>query len=650
MATTSLLLIISVVESVNYILQTELLNVHDSNALCEFSYDTTLCSIHNTTQNNEAQTVCSNHSSTVNCWIGGSDDLIQDEWYWFDGSQWDFGNTFFQFPWGSGEPSGTNKSTTENYVRLHSGGNYDWYDTGRSSEWASLCNYPISKKIIWDNIGYQRATTLNTFIGIVDILDDVYVEFDVIVHAWPTNQFGNIIHIGNNDNEHFPGIWIERDTQNFYISFSTVKTLNSQVVSGTINLNQLYHIEIFQQQDHLSVSLNNNNLIDSTSESHQIIYDRNIYVSDPWNALDATISNLKITTCNSHIPKFNYLCDYANRFTEMKGIWNIDDINCIITQTDDTLSGAVTWLGDIDTSSLNWTNYKVELILNLQTGGHAGIILRAQSVSVTNNRGFYYHFAMHKDAQAIRMSMYNDSWNSLYTHDTNVSLNTDYILRVDVIDDTMNVYLNNAYVHTLTHTAYSKGSIGLRTYKSHVIFKSLKIAFLSDNYLYTTNPTITPSIFPTNSPSISTNFPSSLPSIPPSNLPSIAPSKTPSNLPSITPSKTPSNAPSNAPSNQPSNFPSQAPSIAPSFSPIMSPTVNPTSVTIQPSNAPSLSPSLIPTVQPSKSPTLKPILIIEQKPTTFIATQFESMYPTAENNGENNREQDDEMDAFSFMG
>eukprot|EP01084_Bolivina_argentea_P096014 172601_1 len=547
-----------------YMLQTDLLSFNNANALCLFQYDTTLASIHNDTQNIEAKLLC--NTTTIDCWIGLTDQLIPNNYYWMDATPFNYGTNISITsvrPWGNGEPS---QYSDEIFVRLKQESELNWYDI-TAQYYYSLCNTPASIPIIYDNIGYVRIPTFNTSLGVIDILDEIYVAFDIIIHSWPVpDSWSHILRIGNSRWGRYPLISLDYNDPNkpvFHCSFSHINAYNPfQNSLNALQLNTQYHIELYATQNRFTLKQDGIIFYDNSTVSHSILFNQNIYLSQATyaganNITNCSISNLQITTSNSHMPNgFNYLCDYNNRFTVIKGNWSIDETNCILTQHNISSRGAIVWLGDIDTSSLLWSNYKIEVIVNILngSGGQANILFRAQTVSITNDGGQQYS-VYPLIGQGVRFAVFNDSWTPLIDSNHAIEYNIDYILRVEATDDVFDVYFENEYIYTVQHNGYKTGSVGLRTFESSVQFKSLRITFPTNKHLITVNPTMnptnipshSPSYFPTNGPSNNPTYPTNIPSYFPSINPTYIPTDSPSNIPTMSPSNNPTNIPSPSP-------------------------------------------------------------------------------------------------------
>ena len=115
-------------------------------------------------------------------------------------------------------------------------------------------------------------------------------------------------------------------------------------------------------QDSVLIKVNDSIIADIVDASSHSILNANIYLSDPYHlAADVIVSGLKITSSNSKQPDnaYNYLCDFNNRFTVLSGAWTPQPNGCGVT-TNWAQNGAQVWMGQQDTSTLQWNNYKIE--------------------------------------------------------------------------------------------------------------------------------------------------------------------------------------------------------------------------------------------------------------------------------------------------
>eukprot|EP01083_Nonionella_stella_P190097 704211_1 len=74
--------------------------------------------------------------------------------------------------------------------------------------------------IINDPPNYERIPSRSNSIGSIDILDEIYVQFDFIIHSW--NSQNSLLHFGNAEDERFPEVWLD----------GHLKCCNSRVQKG----------------------------------------------------------------------------------------------------------------------------------------------------------------------------------------------------------------------------------------------------------------------------------------------------------------------------------------------------------------------------------------------------------------------------------
>eukprot|EP01084_Bolivina_argentea_P103173 184831_1 len=477
-------------------------------ATCLFYYDQHLASsIHNESQRSEAQNIINDTS-----WIGLSDILWEDNWIWTDNTQFNYDLTSQISPWDNNEPNNTNAKDCVAIQSL----NGLWKVDDCTQNYYALCGYPQPFNVINDDTNYIRTLDHSNNgkkknnIGYIDILDEIYIEFYITFNTWPSG-LGSILQFGDDDNQ-YAAIFIDGTSNNIRSSFATIKNiLNYDTTSGYL-LNTEYHYTLYKTQTHLTITFGGNYLYDNYTISHPIIMNRNLYCGhrNLQHSFSATIRNLKITTFNSPENRFwNYICDWNNRWTHNNGgnyLYDAIDGDCSIQQNDSmTATGRLAWLGDNDITSLDWTDYKIEVIINLLSisankSNEAGPILRANNANCDYvNCGQYYQLQFRLYAIVFAKIDYGYYY-QLHVYPIQHTSDIPYLIRIEAIGNTFKIYENNIYLFTHIDNSYSSGSIGLRTYESNARFSKMRITFASNHKQYTVKPTVNPSKSPSNNP------------------------------------------------------------------------------------------------------------------------------------------------------
>eukprot|EP01084_Bolivina_argentea_P278066 474905_1 len=167
-----------------------------------------------------------------------------------------------------------------------------------------VCTYWLlsvsSKYIINDNTNYQRFLSPSNFIGLIDILDEIYVEFNILIHSFQSSsQYSSVLQFGNTRNEKYPAIFINDISEALRIEFNSVSNTN-QAWEYPITTSTLYNIQFRATQTNIWFIVNNVVIFNESISSHSILFDRNIYLSNPWhNSSNCTLTGLIVTTSNS---------------------------------------------------------------------------------------------------------------------------------------------------------------------------------------------------------------------------------------------------------------------------------------------------------------------------------------------------------------
>ena len=142
----------------------------------------------------------------------------------------------------------------------------------------------------------------DTIIGYIDILDEMHIEMDIVIHSFPSD-WANIIHCGTGSDDYprLPGIWIHAisaTTMGFHAKFSNDDSNNYGPDTGdALVVGETYHLEMDITQGTHKVTVNGQVKADDVVSNHAtyILTGITCYSSVSWYAAaDVTISNLII--------------------------------------------------------------------------------------------------------------------------------------------------------------------------------------------------------------------------------------------------------------------------------------------------------------------------------------------------------------------
>eukprot|EP01084_Bolivina_argentea_P211573 359887_1 len=460
-------------EKPRFMSNTKSLSWNNAESYCLFHYDQHLASIHSIDENSEAKKL----SLDVSNWIGLNDIQIENEWQWSDGTDLDY------YFWANGQPS---NSPSEDCVEINVNGYMN--ENACTVTKQSLCNYP-SKTYIFNNQNFIHRPT-NQMVGIVDVLDDISINFNFKILSWTTNQeLTTLLQIGNTQTDKYTKITINSTNKNVMIELLFINNVINKYYSdnNSIELGKLHSFSMLQTQNSLLIQLDNITLYDITTSSHPVVFSQNIYLGSnelTESSTNSTFSNVQLTSNNAFKPdSFNYLCD-SDRFSIITGSWSFNKVLCTVRQTIDTQSDAKIWIGDNDPTSMLWKNYKIEAQFTIHssgnTGGYSGITFRVTGTD------YYYNIALDIN-NGIRLSRRSGLPTSLHQVATTFNHGQLYTLRIEVMENNFDIYINDIYQFSDSDNSYSFGSVGLKTNQAEVTFSSLRIMFPTDNCLHVTN-------------------------------------------------------------------------------------------------------------------------------------------------------------------
>ena len=141
-----------------------------------------------------------------------------------------------------------------------------------------------------------------TIIGYVDVLDHMHLEMDMIIHSFPSNDWGNILQVGIQNGDRYPILMIHPESDNsghpnkgFYVVVKDGSGLPAYggSMGDALVRNQQYHIELDFTQTRFTVVVNGETLFDDIKTEHTHQKDMPCYSGFPvHSAADVTVSNL----------------------------------------------------------------------------------------------------------------------------------------------------------------------------------------------------------------------------------------------------------------------------------------------------------------------------------------------------------------------
>ena len=141
----------------------------------------------------------------------------------------------------------------------------------------------------------------NQLVGYVDIDETFRVEFDLVVHGKKTEYYGSILHIGNDDKERIPGIWLQPNSLRLHVRMSDEADYNQGYdPHEELVPDKKYTVKIEGDEETVKYYLIEGDEKTVTfylvKRGHMQRDNRPVYVGDPWyEPADATVSNLKIS-------------------------------------------------------------------------------------------------------------------------------------------------------------------------------------------------------------------------------------------------------------------------------------------------------------------------------------------------------------------
>jgi len=135
----------------------------------------------------------------------------------------------------------------------------------------------------------------NQYVGSVSINPNFRIQFDLTVYG-QVSGWGSILHIGYENAERIPGIWLQPGTRKLHVRLSEITDSNSgQDPDDELELNKTYRIKFECIETEVSLYIDGKRKTWRDGVIHKTAYLAPIFIGDPWyDAANALVSNLEI--------------------------------------------------------------------------------------------------------------------------------------------------------------------------------------------------------------------------------------------------------------------------------------------------------------------------------------------------------------------
>jgi len=133
-------------------------------------------------------------------------------------------------------------------------------------------------------------------IGRVSVDGNFVISFGMVVHGKVCDEWENILHVGHENNQRSPGIWLYPKSYRLHVRLSDTTDWNSGYDPNVeLEKGVLYKIKLQCIDNQVSLFINDKLDKFASNVLHVTRYQCPVFVSDPWyTAANVTISDLKI--------------------------------------------------------------------------------------------------------------------------------------------------------------------------------------------------------------------------------------------------------------------------------------------------------------------------------------------------------------------
>eukprot|EP01084_Bolivina_argentea_P303811 524632_1 len=171
----------------------------------------------------------------------------------------------------------------------------------------------------------------------------------------------------------------------------------------------------------------------------------------------------------------NLLCNYSLWSANYNASWEYSNGNCSYTSLIQ-YQGTILWLGDNYKQSLNWSNYRITILVQLVLGVDASVIFRAQDSKALFSEGNKYVLGIHDTY--VRLWKSHDGYGTALYSNKIPRSNKIRNVTIYVISNKYTIFIDSTFIFEYIDNCapiYYYGSIGIRSYLSTSVFSFLNV-------------------------------------------------------------------------------------------------------------------------------------------------------------------------------
>eukprot|EP00490_Sorites_sp_Unknown_P014389 CAMPEP_0114657140 /NCGR_PEP_ID=MMETSP0191-20121206/13417_1 /TAXON_ID=126664 /ORGANISM="Sorites sp." /LENGTH=215 /DNA_ID=CAMNT_0001875799 /DNA_START=44 /DNA_END=688 /DNA_ORIENTATION=- len=183
----------------------------------------------------------------------------------------------------------------------------------------------------------------------------------------------------------------------------------------------------------------------------------------------------------------NIICDH-NVWTIVRGEWTFN--GCSVDDTLPMHSGMI-WIGDVDKSTLEWSDYTIKGTFKINDNtGNGGIAFHVQTVADADDGGQYYALSFFANQDTVVFGKWDNGFTKIDEFNSGTTILADVDYNVEILCSS-----NNAFTFKFEgqsfgpysddnegSTPFTKGSVGFRNYYMPMSFSNLEVILPDGEY------------------------------------------------------------------------------------------------------------------------------------------------------------------------